>query len=137
MEKIFLERRSRSTFDNFMYSVPILKAWGVKKATIITASNRLPRAYLLAQLHLRSQGISPDMDILDLGYLAAKQEYPLKTFLDTLRSIPFCLIRQVVPLYPKYEALPNIDLKYWQTRIYSCNQLPKNLFQDYKRYKLP
>lgn len=137
MEKIFLERRSHSTFDNYMYSVPILKAWGVKKATIITSSNRLPRAYLLAQLHLRSQGICPEPDILNLGYLSAKQEYPLKTFLDILRSIPFCLIRQIVPIAPKYEALQNIDLKYWQTRKYSCNQLPKDLFQNYKHYNLP
>lgn len=136
MKKVFLEQRSHSTFDNYMYSVPILKAWGAKKVTIITSSNRLPRAYLLAQLHLRSQGISPEEDILNLGALAAKPEYPIMTFLDILRSIPFCLIRQIVPIIPKYEALEDIDLEYWQTHEYSCNQLPKDLFQNYKHYKL-
>lgn len=57
IRKVWLEKCADSTFENFYYSLPILRQWDVRKVILITSGSHLPRAKWMAQILLGAYGI--------------------------------------------------------------------------------
>lgn len=120
-ENIWLERCANSTFDNFFYSVPILKKWRANKVKIITSPSHLPRAQWLAEIHLGVQGIATEMDLVVEQGIPGNQETEFKTRLDVLRSIFWAIPSQFIrPSCNNLVHLPSVDVESWREIGFDC-----------------
>lgn len=123
MDNVWLEKCADSTFDNFYYSIPILRQWGVRKVKLITSTTHLPRAKLMAQILLGSQGIWVSPDIIQEQGIPGNREYWWKTGLDVTRSILWAPISQVIkPQCSKVIQLNQVNLQQWQNRGFKCER---------------
>ena len=123
MDNVWLEKCADSTFDNFYYSIPILRQWGVHKVKLITSTTHLPRAKLMAQILLGSQGMWVEPDIIQEQGIPGNREYSLKTALDVTRSIFWAPISQVIkPQCSKVIQLNQVNLQEWQNRGFKCER---------------
>lgn len=122
MDNVWLEKCADSTFTNFVYSIPILKQWGVKKVKIITTDTHLPRAGLLAKILLNAQGIALDLNtIKEERGISANVESPLKTKLDVTRSLGWALISQLISLpCNNIIKLTEVNMEYWYQKGFGC-----------------
>lgn len=123
MENVWLEKCADSTFDNFYYSIPILRQWGVRKVKLITSTTHLPRAKLMAQILLGSHGMWVSPDIIQEQGIPGNREYWWKTTLDVTRSILWAPISQVIkPQCSDVIKLNQVNLQDWQTRGFKCER---------------
>lgn len=99
MNRVWLELCAQSTFDNFLFSIPIFKKWNVHRVRLITSPTHLPRAKWLADILLGSQGIAVEVDIeiesVLFGAIVGSTESDIKSFLDVSRSLLFAVVGQV------------------------------------------
>jgi len=134
MDNVWLETCANSTFTNFIYSIPLLKKWGIKKVGVITSETHLPRAEFLAKILLKSQGISIELvTIPEQKGISANHESQIKTALDITRAIGWSVISQFISVpCPKVAYLGTIDLEQWRTKEFRCERrgnvkIPKSL----------
>jgi uncharacterized SAM-binding protein YcdF (DUF218 family) len=121
LENVWLEPCAESTFDNYRYSLPTLKAWGTHHVQVVTSAKHLPRAHWLALILLGSHGIWPSMSPVPEKGVPANVEYPLKTLLDVLRSLGWALVSQVYrPSCQSLEPLSGVDLVAWEQAGFHC-----------------
>ncbi|WP_069792124.1 YdcF family protein [Cyanobacterium sp. IPPAS B-1200] len=127
LDNTWLETCADSTFDNFFFSVPILKRWGVKKVEMITSDTHLPRAGIMGKMSLMAQGIAVDVNgIPEVDGIPANHESDLKTSLDVTRSFLWAWAGQFInPPCDKVIKLADIDLDSWQQRGFSCESRGK------------
>ena len=119
---VWLEKCADSTFGNFFFSIPILKKWGTKKVKVITSHTHLPRAKLMAEILLYSQGIALDLEVVreDKG-VPANRENTIKTILDVTRSILWAFFGQFInPPCNHLVKLSEIDLDWWNNNGFNC-----------------
>ena len=122
-KKVWLERCANSTFGNFFFSTPILRRWGVHKVLVITSPTHLPRAQLLAKIHLESQGIAFEMDVVQESGIPGNREWWLKTYIDVARSGIWAFFAQVIqPPCSRFIELDKVDLKKWRKGGFSCEK---------------
>jgi uncharacterized SAM-binding protein YcdF (DUF218 family) len=95
-ENVYLEKCAHNTFTNFVYSVPILKQWGIKKVKLITSATHLPRAVWMANILIGSQGIWVELDLAQEKGIPGNNEHWLKTILDLTRSLIWAMVSQVI-----------------------------------------
>ena len=120
---VWLERCARSTFDNFFFSTPILRRWGVHKVLVITSLTHLPRAQLLAQIHLEAQGIAVEMNTVKETGVPGNRELPIKTYLDVVRSVIWAFLAQVIePPCFNFIELDKVDLNDWHKEQFTCEK---------------
>jgi uncharacterized SAM-binding protein YcdF (DUF218 family) len=121
LRRIWLEKCAHSTFDNFFFSTPILRRWGVHKVKIITSASHLPRAEWLARIHLGSQGIAVEMDTVREIGIPGNREFAWKTNLDVTRSLIWAFFSQVLqpPCFDVIE-LADVNLGTWDRSEFSC-----------------
>lgn len=86
-QQVWLERCADSTFDNFVYTLPILQQFKIHRLKVITSASHLPRAQWIGQLILGSHGIWVDMDVVREEGRPGNRENGLKTTLDVIRSL--------------------------------------------------
>ncbi|MGB6300787.1 MAG: YdcF family protein [Rivularia sp. (in: cyanobacteria)] len=123
MENVWLEKCADSTFDNFYYSIPILRQWGVRKVKLITSTTHLPRAKLMAQILLGSHGMWVSPDIIQEQGIPGNREYWWKTALDVTRSILWAPISQVIkPQCSDVIKLNKVKLQDWQNSDFKCER---------------
>lgn len=123
MDNVWLEKCADSTFDNFYYSIPILRQWGVRKVKLITSTTHLPRAKLMAQILLGSHGMWVSPDIIQEQGIPGNREYWWKTALDVTRSILWAPISQVIkPQCSEVIKLNQVNLQQWQNRGFKCER---------------
>ena len=123
LDNVWLEKCAESTFGNFFFSLPILKSWEVKKVKLITSQTHLPRAKLLANVLLGSQGIAIDLDIAPERGVPGNYESKLKTRVDVTRSLLWALLAQVIqPSCSKLIKLTDVDLATWQKKGFVCER---------------
>ncbi len=120
-EQIWLERCANSTFENFYYSLPILKQWGVHHVQMVTSATHLPRAQWLGQIILGSHGIWMDTyTVKELG-IPGNTESTLKTTLDVIRSLIWAgLSHFYQPNCQQVYRLVDSDLEFWQQKGFAC-----------------
>ena len=123
IDNVWLEKCAESTFGNFLFTLPILKSWEVKKVKLITSQTHLPRAKLLADVLLVSQGIAVDLDIAPETGIPGNYESTLKTGIDLTRSLFWALPAQAIkPSCPKLIKLADVDLATWQKQGFVCER---------------
>ncbi|GFE68872.1 YdcF family protein [Chroococcus sp. FPU101] len=118
---VWLEKCANSTFENFFFTVPILKSWGVHKVKVVTSPTHLPRAQWLAKIHLGAQGIAVEMDIVRETGIPGNNESSLKTALDIARSVIWGVLSQIIrPYCWDVTELSKVDLSNWTDQNYQC-----------------
>ncbi len=131
---VFLERCAKSTFDNYFFSSPILRHWGVHKVLLITSKSHLPRAELLAKILLGSQGIAYQLDLVEQLDNPGNHESRLKTFLDVARASLWAPFAQLIqpPCWNVLE-LNQVNLNEWPRKKVSCEH-QGNLEPEIQQY---
>ena len=121
MQNVWLEKCADSTFDNFYYSIPIFRQWGVRKVKLITSTTHLPRAKFMAQILLGAHRIWVEPDIIKEKGIPGNREYWWKTGLDITRSIFWAGFSQVIePKCANFIQLSQVNLQQWKTRGFKC-----------------
>ncbi|RZM81932.1 YdcF family protein [Leptolyngbya iicbica] len=121
IDQVWLETCAESTFDNYRYSLPTLKQWGVQHVVVVTSPTHLPRAEWLARILLSSHGIWVEMQLVEEIGIPANVEAPLKTMLDVGRSLAWAIISQVYrPACDSVFPLSSVDLAEWTARGFQC-----------------
>jgi hypothetical protein len=123
MENVWLERCADSTFDNFYYSIPTLRSWGVKKVRLITSYTHVPRAKWMAQILFGAHGIWVESDIVVEKGIPGNQESWLKTGLDVTRSFFWAGLSQIIqPRCAKVTRLVDVNMQFWRNRGFKCER---------------
>ncbi|MEM1368772.1 MAG: YdcF family protein [Cyanobacteria bacterium P01_H01_bin.15] len=131
MQNVWLETCANSTFENFFFSVPILKSWGVKKVQLITSARHLPRAQWLAKILLGARGIALEMDIVNEKGIPGNKESPLKTILDVTRSLMWAPWSQFLrPPCSQVKPLETVATQYFIPGSYECEYRPETSLQQ-------
>ncbi|RCJ21693.1 hypothetical protein A6S26_23260 [Nostoc sp. ATCC 43529] len=121
LENVWLEKCANSTFENFYYSIPLLRKWGVHKVKLITSPTHLPRAKWMAQILLGAHGIWVEPEIVQESGVPGNQESWLKTGLDLTRSLFWAILSQVIqPQCSNVTRLADVDIQAWQSRGFRC-----------------
>jgi uncharacterized SAM-binding protein YcdF (DUF218 family) len=121
--KVWLEKCADSTFDNYFFSVPILKKWNVRKVKLITSASHLPRAKWLGQIMLGAHGIAIDFKIVTEEGIPGNQEFWFKTGLDLTRGIVWAMLSQIIePHCHNTINLTEVKLETWHDRGFSCER---------------
>ena len=121
IEQVWLEKCAHSTFENFVFALPILNRWHVHHVRVVTSPSHLPRAQWMAQILLGAHGFWVDMDIVAEPGIPGNQEFFLKTALDLIRSCAWGLISQVyAPRCSQVIPLTAVDLDDWAVQGYHC-----------------
>lgn len=123
LENIWLEKCADSTFENFYYSLPILRQWKVHKVKLITSTTHLPRAKWMAQIILGGNGIWVEPDIIQEQGIPGNQESRIKTGLDITRSFFWAAFSHIIkPQCPNIIKLIDIDIRGWQRQGFRCER---------------
>ncbi|MDJ1178126.1 ElyC/SanA/YdcF family protein [Roseofilum sp. BLCC_M91] len=119
--QVWLERCANATFENFYYTLPILKNWGVHHLQMITSARHLPRAQWLGQIILGSHGIWMETYTVKEKGIPGNTESPLKTALDVVRSLIWAGISQFYqPSCDQLYRLVDSDVQEWIEKGYNC-----------------
>ena len=121
LDDVWLEDCAKSTFDNFRYSLPILRSWQAHHIKVVTSPTHLPRAQWLAQIMLGSHGIWVEMELVEEKGVPGNVETPLKTGLDVTRSLLWAMISHVYhPTCNAVIPLTSVDLEQWEQKGFKC-----------------
>ncbi|MGD1904731.1 MAG: YdcF family protein [Leptolyngbyaceae cyanobacterium] len=121
LAETWLEPCADSTFDNFRYGLPLLKAGKVRRVRVVTSLTHVPRARWLAQIMLGSHGIWVEMDLVTETGVPGNQESHLKTVLDITRALGWAVLSQVyAPPCLKVKALATVDMVQWRSQGFQC-----------------
>jgi uncharacterized SAM-binding protein YcdF (DUF218 family) len=128
LSDVWLETCSDSTFDNFLFGVPILDRWKAHKVILVSSGSHLKRATWMAKILLGARGIALVVDPAQEKGVAGNQESNLKTSLDLARSAIWAFFSQFLkPSCRNFSELKNLDLKSWQQKTYRCESYqPEN-----------
>ena len=128
IEKVWLEKCARSTFDNFYFSIPILKQWGVYKVKLITSQSHTPRALWMAKILLGSQGIWVEPEIIPDVVAPGNKEENWKTAIDLGRSVGWAVLSQFYhPLCEEIIPLKEVKFTDWQEMGFRCERRKNGL----------
>ena len=121
LQNVWLENCANSTFENFYYSIPILRQWRVHKVKLITSPTHLPRAKWMAQILFGAHGIWVEPDIVSEVGIPGNYESGLKTGLDVTRSLFWAVLSQIIqPKCSNVTRLAEVNMQDWQSRGFQC-----------------
>jgi uncharacterized SAM-binding protein YcdF (DUF218 family) len=121
LDRVWLEKCARSTFGNFVYSLPVLKRWRVRRVQLVTSGSQTRRAVWMGRLILGAHQIWVDpLQVPETG-VPGNQESSLKTILDISRSVLWAMVSQVYqPQCREVMPLTQVDLAAWRQRGFKC-----------------
>lgn len=123
IDNVWLEVCSDSTFTNFMYGLPILENWHVRKVKLITSGTHIRRSKWLAKILLSSHGIWVDMAIAPEKGVPGNSESLLKTGVDLGRGLIWAFLSQMIePSCNQVYPLGSVDLAAWEKRNFACER---------------
>ena len=108
---IWIEPCANSTFENFAFAAPLLRAEKVHHVLVITSATHLLRAGYLGKIMLGLRGIAVQVfDVPEKGR-PGNQESQLKTILDWTRGVVWGLFSPLLPpkRCPGLIALENLE----------------------------
>ena len=121
LQNTWLENCANSNWENFYYSIPILRRWKVHKVKLITSPTHLPRAKWMAEILLGANGIWVEPDIVQEQGIPANRESWAKTGLDVTRSFLWAGLSQIIqPQCSKVTRLAEVDMQAWQGKGFKC-----------------
>jgi uncharacterized SAM-binding protein YcdF (DUF218 family) len=123
IQNVWLEKCANSTFDNFYYSIPILRHWGVRKVKLITSPTHLPRAKWMAQILFGARGIWVEPEIVQEQGIPGNRESWLKTGLDVTRSLVWAGLSPIIqPRCSFVTKLVDVDIAAWRRQGFKCER---------------
>lgn len=121
IEQVWLEKCANSTFDNFVFSQPLLSQWKARHIQLITSKSHLPRALWMAQMILGAHGIWVELQEVPETGVPGNRESLIKTSLDVTRAVLWALVSQwVQPSCSNVVHLQDINLQQWCEDGFSC-----------------
>ncbi|MEO1400058.1 MAG: ElyC/SanA/YdcF family protein [Cyanobacteria bacterium J06635_1] len=121
LDQVWLEKCAGSTFENFVYSLPMLQKWGVHTIKLVTSGSHGPRALWLGRIMLGAHRIWVIPELVEEIGVPGNQESSLKTGLDIGRAVAWTLISQVYrPGCEQVLPLTAVDLDQWRQRGFKC-----------------
>jgi uncharacterized SAM-binding protein YcdF (DUF218 family) len=121
--QVWLEGCARSTFENFYYSLPVLKQWRVRKVKLITSATHTGRALVMARVILGSHGIWVEPDFPVEQGRPGNRESHFKTVVDIGRSLGWAVVSQVYqPRCGAVVRLPEVDMQLWEQVGFRCER---------------
>lgn len=120
-DQVLLEKCANSTFDNYYYTLPMLKKLRVHKVKVITSATHLPRAQWLAQIILGAHGIWAEMEIVPEMGIPGNNEQEFKTILDVIRAVIWAIFSQIIqPLCNDIILLSDVNIQSWYQQGFKC-----------------
>lgn len=122
IDNVWLEKCANSTFDNFFFSISLLKKWQKKHVFVITSDTHFPRAKLMAKIALLSQGFAVTVEgIPEFDGIPANHENIIKTILDVTRTMVWAWFGQFInPVCHDIIPLSDVDLRQWYLDGFAC-----------------
>ncbi|MEM9162647.1 MAG: ElyC/SanA/YdcF family protein [Cyanobacteria bacterium P01_F01_bin.4] len=121
LDQVWLEKCAGSTFENFVYSLPMLQKWGVHTIKLVTSGSHGPRALWMGRIMLGAHRIWVIPELVEEIGVPGNQESSLKTGLDIVRALAWALVSQVYrPRCERIVPLAAVDLDQWRQRGFKC-----------------
>ncbi|MBO1351838.1 MAG: YdcF family protein [Hormoscilla sp. GUM202] len=119
MSRVWLEKCA--TFDNFYFSLSILRQWGVRKVQVITSPTHLPRAKWLGKIILGARGMWVDTYAVKEKGIPGNRESWLKTSLDVTRALVWAVGSHFYqPSCSELLPLTQVNMNSWQQQGFHC-----------------
>jgi uncharacterized SAM-binding protein YcdF (DUF218 family) len=117
LDRVWVEECAKSTFGNFVYSVPILASWNARHVKLTTSATHYPRAQWMAQIAFGFRGIWVEFDPAPEIGVPANQESRRKTVLDLTRMIAESIVAPILPIRcDRLTNLAQVDWSQWRDR---------------------
>ncbi|MBY0552771.1 MAG: YdcF family protein [Candidatus Obscuribacterales bacterium] len=130
VDNVILDRSATNTFENFTYSIPILRRHHAKKTGVITSEGNEQRSVWMARIFLWSNGIAVENKIIPGEFSqVGHNESPLKTALDVIRSAAWAPFSGISP--PAGEVVTLRDVIDSTTKC-TCQPVPEHLAEEYE-----
>lgn len=116
---VWTEHCSQNTFENFVYSVPILEKMGVRKVVLVTDYPQIERALPIAHIMFGSRGIAVEVDLVPQRLTDKKPLYEIIGL--QVMACGWSIISQLYqPSCPSLTHLTDVDMDYWYRRGFEC-----------------
>lgn len=123
IQNVWLEKCAKSTFDNFLYGLPILRSWHVEKVKLITSGSHVFRAELMAKIIFGFHGIWVETEVVPETGRPGNQESHWKTVLDIGRSVIWGGLSHLLqPQCGNVIRLENVDMGQWEPGSFKCER---------------
>ena len=110
LNRVILDRSAKSTFENFLYSLPLLKRVQAHKVGIVTSEGNQERALSMARILLWFNGMSVQNEVLPFAFAEqGHNESTWKTCLDIVRALLYAPISTLYCPEGKTEELKSVD----------------------------
>jgi uncharacterized SAM-binding protein YcdF (DUF218 family) len=115
LDRIWVEECANSTFENFVYSVPILVSWNAKHVKLTTSKTHYPRAKWMAQIAFGMRGIWVEFDPAPETGVPGNREAWHKTGLDLTRMVAESILAPILPIRcDRLTHLAQVDWSQWR-----------------------
>lgn len=130
IERVILEQSATSTFENFFYSISILKRINAKRVGVVTSIGNEQRGLWMARIFLWANGLAVDNEVLPGSFCqSGHDEEPLKTFFDVTRTV---LVAPLTVFYhPAGKQLKLADVNV--STPCQCTVVPPEVQEEYER----
>jgi len=120
-DKVWMEHCSKNTFDNFVYSIPILESWGIQKVYLVTDRPQNKRAMRLAKVLMPAHGMQVELVLAPEFVNDNRPEWLIKC--AVAYSCLYALTSQFYqPHCSNITHLSEIDMDYWNKTGFDCQQ---------------
>jgi len=120
MTRIWTEHCSQNTFENFVYSLPLLERMGVRKVSLVTEYPQVERALPIAWILFASHGMAVEFENSPGPRQRDDKPYYEQIGLILMAS-GWAVSSQVYqPICQHLTQLPDIDMKAWYKKGFDC-----------------
>ncbi len=115
---VWMEHCARNTFENFVYAIPILKAWHAHRVQIVSEQPQIERVRPMAQIMLGANGILAEPLAIN-NSSSEPLHHPV--WMDVLASCAWVLPSQIIePRCENVTQLANTNMIQWYKRGFYC-----------------
>ena len=117
-DNVWMERCSKNTLENLMYSTPILRSWHVHHVLLISDLPQAQRSFPMTRVCLGAHGMWCNR-ILVPGSGGEPLRRP--PWMDIALSVLWAMAGQIFfPTCSHFTHLPAVDMHYWYQRGFYC-----------------
>jgi len=121
LDRVWIEACARSTFENFVYSLPILIDWNARHIKLTTSATHYPRAKWMARAAFGLRGLWVEFDTAPEVGVPGNRESPQKAILDVTRTVAWSIVAPVLPVRcDRVVNLARVDWSAWRAREFVC-----------------
>lgn len=121
MNDVWTERCSTNTFENFMYSLPLLERWNIRKVLVVSDYPQLTRAMPIARILFASHGMSVGVERVPQQLGDEKSGLEICGLI--VMSLGWALVSQVYqPTCGHLTRLSEVNMSYWYRHGFDCEQ---------------